>query len=159
MKTQHIKQIKRLSWVLFVVYMIVMAYFLFFSEYLNRSAIGTEYRYNLTLFQEIRRSFWCLNAGNYYYFILNFVFNIVAFVPFGFFLPFLSKERKSRKLLYVMFSALLFTLSIEVLQLLLKVGTFDIDDIFLNTVGGFIGFILFKIAKGIHTLIRKGAEK
>lgn len=58
-----------------------------------------------------------------------------------------------------MFSALLFTLSIEVLQLLLKVGTFDIDDIFLNTVGGFIGFILFKIAKGIHTLIRKGAEK
>jgi len=159
LKTQHIKQIKKLSWVLFTVYLILMAYFLFFSEYLNRSTLGTEYRYNLTLFREVKRSFWCLHAGNQDYFILNFVFNIVAFIPFGFFLPFLSRERKGRKFLYVMFSAFLFTLSIEVLQLVLKVGTFDVDDIFLNTVGGFIGFILFKTTKGVHTLIRKGVNK
>lgn len=151
----HIRLIKKFSWVLFILYLILMAYFLFFSEYLNRGSLGTEYRYNLTLFQEVKRSFWCLNHGVYSYFWLNFVMNILAFVPLGFFLPLLSKTITGRKFWYVFLSAFQFTLAIELLQLVLKVGTFDVDDIFLNTVGGILGYILFLIAQFVQKILRK----
>lgn len=155
MRKEQKRAIKKFSWLFFIIYLIMMAYFLFFSEYLNRSNLGTEYRYNLTLFQEVKRSFWCFRAGDYSYFVLNFIMNILAFVPYGFFLPILSKNPKHRKFFYVIFSALQFTFLIEVVQLVLKVGTFDVDDIFLNTLGGVAGFILFQIVQLIWKMIRK----
>ena len=36
---------------------------------------------------------------------------------------------------------LLFSLVAEIIQLMLNLGTFDIDDIILNTIGGFIGAV------------------
>ncbi len=154
MKPYHVKKIKNLSWVLFCSYLVVMAYLLFFSEYLNRN--GTrEYRYNLVFFQEVNRSFWCLRHGQPSYFLLNFVMNIVAFVPFGFFLPLLSRNRHGKNIFYVMFSALEFTLVIEIVQLVLRVGTFDVDDIMLNSIGGFIGYLLFIIMYLFYKLLRK----
>lgn len=155
MKKEHKKTIIRFSWVLFIIYIIAMAYFLFFSEYLNRGRMRGDFRYNLVLLKEVKRSFWCLRNGNYHYFALNFIMNIVAFVPFGFFLPLISRTRTGRKFWYVMLTALGFTVTIEVTQLVLKVGTFDVDDILLNTIGGFIGFLLFKIMQGIWWIVRK----
>ena len=35
------------------------------------------------------------------------------------------------------------SLGVEVMQLLTKVGSFDVDDILLNTVGGVIGFLIY----------------
>ena len=32
---------------------------------------------------------------------------------------------------------------VEVMQLLTKVGSFDVDDILLNTVGGVLGFLIY----------------
>lgn len=161
MKKEYKRAIKKIFWILFIAYLIAMAYFLFFSEYLNRSSIGMEYRYNLTLFKEVRRSFWCYQAGMYHYFILNFVMNIVAFVPFGFFLPILTKSVRKKGFYFVVFSAFEFTLLIELVQLFLKVGTFDVDDILLNTVGGVIGYILYRIGrlflrfKNVRKVMRK----
>lgn len=154
MKPHHIKKIKNLSWVLFCGYLAVMSYFLFFSEYLNRNG-AREYRYNLVLFQEVKRSFWCLRHGQPSYYLLNFVMNIVAFVPFGFFLPLLSRNKHGKNIFYVMFSALEFTLVIEIVQLVLKVGTFDVDDIMLNSIGGFLGYLLFIIMYLFYNLLRK----
>lgn len=136
-----------------------MAYFLFFSEYLNRSNVGTEFHYNLTLLKEVKRSFWCYKAGMYQYFVLNFVMNIVAFIPFGFFLPFLSYSAARKKFTYVIFCAFGFTLTIEFTQLILRVGTFDVDDILLNTIGGLIGFILYEFAQLFRIIIRKVMRK
>lgn len=147
MNKKYKRAIKRIFWIVFIMYLIAMAYFLFFSEYLNRSSVGTEYRYNLTLFKEVKRSFWCYKAGMYHYFILNFIMNIVAFVPFGFFLPILSTGVQKKGFYYVVFSAFEFTLLIELLQLFLKVGTFDVDDMLLNTVGGVAGYILYRIGR------------
>ena len=155
MKKEYKRAVKQISWILFVLYLIAMAYFLFFSEYLNRSNTGSGYRYNLTLFQEVKRSLWCYHAGMYQYFIINFAMNIVAFIPFGFFLPFLSKSKNRRNFLYIIGSALEFTFIIESMQLILKVGTFDVDDIFLNTLGGITGFIMFEISNVVWMVIRK----
>ena len=42
--------------------------------------------------------------------------------------------------------AFIFSISIEMLQLLLRLGTFQLSDIFYNTVGGVLGGLLYCIA-------------
>lgn len=145
------KRIRQVSWIFFLIYIAAMAYFLFFSEELNRTGMeAAKYHYNLKLFKEIRRAYWCLNHGTPQYFFLNVIMNIVAFMPFGFILPIISQ--KNRKLGNVALLSLELTLCIEILQLLLKVGIFDVDDILLNTAGGILGYIAFIIC---HRLGRK----
>ena len=34
------------------------------------------------------------------------------------------------------------SLTVEILQLVFRVGTFDVDDLILNTLGGIIGYLL-----------------
>lgn len=145
--------IRKGSWVLFLIYMAVMAYFLFFSEALNRTN-GIDYQYNLVLFQEIGRGFWCLEHGNFQYFFLNVILNVVAFVPFGFILPIIST--KNRNFFNIFLLSLEMTLIIEILQLVFKVGSFDVDDIFLNTVGGTLGYLFYALCR---CLFRKQGKR
>lgn len=145
--------IRKVTWILFILYMTIMAYFLFFSEGLNRSDVGGVYRYNLTLFQEIKRGFWCLRHDNFKYFFLNVILNVVAFAPFGFILPIISS--KNRKFINIFLLSLELTLTIEILQLIFKVGIFDVDDIFLNTVGGALGYFAFRICHLFISLPRR----
>ena len=39
--------------------------------------------------------------------------------------------------------AFIFSISIEVLQLFLRIGTFQLSDLFYNTVGGMIGGLMY----------------
>lgn len=153
---QQKDKIRKGSWFLFLIYMAVMVYFLFFSEGFHRTG-GTLYQYNLDLFREIERGFWCLEHGNIQYFIVNIILNVVAFVPFGFILPIISP--KNRKLLNVFFLSLEMTLAIEILQMVFQVGIFDVDDIFMNTLGGTLGYILHELCYwSLRTRTRRGRE-
>lgn len=69
----------------------------------------------------------------------NLVGNVVAFIPFGFLLPYVHKG--SRKFAALLVNALLFVVGIEVFQLFSAFGAFDVDDILLNCVGAVIGWI------------------
>ena len=73
----------------------------------------------------------------------NLLGNLVLFFPMGCYLPILfpSLQRKET-LVWQMFGLLL---GIETLQLLLRVGTFDVDDILLNLAGTFAGFALVRV--------------
>ena len=42
------------------------------------------------------------------------------------------------------------SLGVEVFQLLTRVGSFDVDDLLLNTIGGILGYVLFLICNGIR---------
>jgi len=42
---------------------------------------------------------------------------------------------------------MIFRVFIESAQLITKVGAFDVDDIFLNTLGGALGYIAMKFTK------------
>ena len=145
--------IRKGSWLLFLMYMAVMIYFLFFSEGFHRTD-GSLYQYNLNLFQEIKRGFWCLEHGNVQYFIINVVLNVVAFIPFGFILPIISP--KNRKFFNIFLLSLEMTLAIEILQMVFQVGIFDVDDIFMNTLGGTLGYILYEIS---YRLLQKQAQR
>ncbi len=144
--------IRKGSWLLFLIYMAVMVYFLFFSEGFHRTD-GTLYQYNLNLFQEISRGFWCLEHGNFEYFFINIVMNVVAFVPFGFILPIISP--KNKKALNVLLLSLETTLVIEILQMIFQVGIFDVDDIIMNTLGGTLGYTFYVLCRWLFKKLGK----
>ena len=37
------------------------------------------------------------------------------------------------------------SLTVEILQLILRVGSFDVDDLLLNTLGGALGYVLLTL--------------
>lgn len=73
--------------------------------------------------------------------LLNIVGNVVAFVPFGSFLPIFSV--RCRKIRMTVFYSFELSLLVELFQLVTRVGSFDVDDLILNTLGGAIGFWLY----------------
>ena len=98
----------------------------------------TSYVYNLILFKEISRYFKYYNVLGFPLFMINIVGNIIAFAPFGFFLPVIS--RRSKKWYNTVTFGFTWSLILETLQLIFKVGSFDVDDLFLNTLGAAFGF-------------------
>ena len=135
---------------LFIIYMCVLVYVVFFAEAMGRTP-QDGYVYNLTPLKEIKRFMkyiWDNNAlGRAAR--LNIFGNIIAFIPFGIYLPYTSES----KLGFI--STFLYTfslsLTIELVQLITKVGSCDVDDIILNALGGVIGYILWYI----YTKLRK----
>ncbi|WFR56212.1 VanZ family protein [Anaerocolumna sp. AGMB13025] len=146
--------IMSVSRVLFVLYIILLAYFLFFSERYGRTIISDQYRYNLVLFKEVRRYILYRKEIGLESFIVNIFGNVLAFAPFGFVLPIISPG--NRKLINVALLSFEFSLTVELIQLIFKVGIFDVDDIFMNTLGGILGGICFiicyKLTKSIKRL-------
>jgi len=95
------------------------------------------------LFREIKRFYRYREILGMKSVMINLAGNIVAFMPFGFFLPILWP--RSGKFLYVTFWSFSFSLVVETIQLVYKVGTFDVDDLFLNTLGGIFGYMMMRL--------------
>lgn len=142
----------------FICYMILLAYFLFFSEEYGRDEAYSTYQYNLELFREIRRYIMYREQIGMAYFAINLLGNVVAFMPFGFLVPVMYREQRKgvsftghyfRSFLFVTLLGFLFSFVIETIQLVTKVGCFDVDDLFLNTLGVVLGYIIYYISKKI----------
>lgn len=89
--------------------------------------------------------------------IENLVGNIIGFAPFGFILPLLAK--RLQKVSTVTLATFCLSLTFELLQLVFEFGSFDVDDLILNTLGGILGYIPIKIVLFIITSKRKGLNK
>jgi len=76
--------------------------------------------------------------------LINIFGNIIGFVPLGFFLPKLFSNKINNIKKFSLF-ILLILFTIEILQPIFKVGTFDVADIILNFLGCSIGYTIFKI--------------
>ncbi len=139
--------IRILGKILFILYMAFIVYFLLFSDLYGRTGPASEYHYNLVLFREIKR-FWTYRhqLGTYAVFT-NLFGNVLIFMPFGFFLPMASRYRSFAAAVLYSFSL---SLMVETFQLLTKVGSFDVDDLLLNTIGGAAGYIIFIICASIR---------
>ncbi|MEB2494201.1 VanZ family protein [Peribacillus frigoritolerans] len=75
--------------------------------------------------------------------IENIAGNIIGFVPFGLMLPLLSKRFSQLK--SILIATFCFSFTYEILQLLFELGSFDTDDLILNTLGGVIGYLPIKL--------------
>jgi glycopeptide antibiotics resistance protein len=82
--------------------------------------------------------------------------NIVGFVPLGLLFPLLfSRLRRWYKTTLLIFGI---SLSFEITQLITGWGMFDVDDLILNTSGGFLGYLFFFIGSRIFSIEPPRAE-
>ena len=138
MDSKKRKRIRILGKILFILYVIFIIYFLLFSDWYGRTGEMREYHYNLVLFKEIKRFWQYREQVGFFAMFTNLFGNVLIFVPFGFFLPMGSRQSFG------------LSLCVEVFQLITKVGSFDVDDLLLNTIGGICGYILFVICAAIR---------
>lgn len=119
---------KELLMLIFIIYILLLYYIVTYQD----NNYGTN---NLTLFKEIFR--YKITSR---LFIRNVLGNIMLFVPLGIFISYYIKLKK----LYPCFIlSILISSCIEFIQT--KIGrTFDVDDIILNTLGGIIGYFIYK---------------
>ena len=80
------------------------------------------------------------------------VYNVAMFIPFGFFLPFLSEKLNGKQAFLV---AALFPLAVELLQPIVG-RSLDIDDLVCNFVGASLGVLL---ALGIRRLTARRGQR
>ena len=149
------RMIRKTGLFLFLIYLAFLIYFLFFAEsYARMPDRHPHYGFNLQPFREIGR-FW--NARDrlpWKVVFLNLFGNVIGFLPFGFFLPVISRKWKNVFLVTLLGAAA--SLLIETVQLVTGTGTFDIDDILLNTLGAAGGCLLFLMCDALRTrLIRE----
>lgn len=104
---------------------------------LNRG-IYYEGSVNLALFSSYREAWYEFSLRDWQY----IYFNIAMFVPFGIFSPLLFKRFSALK--WTLLATLLFTAFIEIVQYITGVGIFELDDLFNNLLGAWIGFGLVK---------------
>ena len=130
--------------VLFLIYLAGLCYFLFFAENYGRVTGLEKYRYNLVPFREIER-FWKYRRELGIHSFHNLAGNILGFVPAGFFIPMLWKDKKG--FLFTVCLTFQMSLLAEIVQLIFRVGSFDVDDLLLNTFGGMLGYLLLILLK------------
>ena len=74
--------------------------------------------------------------------VLTYLLNVIMFMPLGFLLPLLWKNK--RQTLKVVGLSFLFSFLIEFCQLFNLRAT-DVDDLIMNTLGGVLGFLIWKM--------------
>lgn len=85
---------------------------------------------------------------------MEIVLNYILFIPLGLLLYLCFGEKFG---LRVVIAGLLLSVSIELIQLTFKIGVFEFDDMFGNTIGCFIGTVVGKMWRRNHT--RDGEDR
>lgn len=127
----------------FGLYLLLLVYLMFFSEELGRSMLEGEYHYNLIPFLEIRRYLRYRRQIGTLRVLWNLAGNVIGFIPFGMMLPVVL--RKNIGFWKVCLLSFELTLFIEISQLVLRVGSCDVDDMILNTLGGCLGYVVYRV--------------
>ncbi|MBO5598369.1 MAG: VanZ family protein [Oribacterium sp.] len=147
---KHSTRNQKIGWILFVLYLAALLYLMFFSE-MEQRGVGakTEYTYNLTPFVEISRYLFSGKQIGLRGVLLNLYGNILGFMPFGFILGVISSRCREHWYNAVICTYLL-SFGIEMIQLVLRAGSCDVDDIILNTLGGTLGYAVFCFVQHIR---------
>ncbi|AOZ94147.1 VanZ family protein [Paenibacillus crassostreae] len=127
--------------ILIVSYSACLLYWMFIGFGRERHADGP-LNYNLIPFETIK--LYIRNMGQLpnWTWIINLFGNVAVFIPFGLTLPVLFPKLRSYWRLGSYF--VMIVLFLEVSQMLLRVGSFDIDDVILNVLGVWIGYSMIR---------------
>jgi glycopeptide antibiotics resistance protein len=138
-----LKNNKQPLWILtlygfFIVYVFLLLYLLVFQRLGSHPARDI----NLVPFKSISAFVPGLFGTSDSLSLVNIFGNIFMFSPMGLYFPVLAPGRKPA--VYLLWVSL-FSLTAEVLQYALSVGTSDIDDLILNTLGGLLGIVAYRV--------------
>ncbi|MCL9659912.1 VanZ family protein [Paenibacillus hunanensis] len=121
-------------------YTALLLYWMFWGFGRSAPNADTPYRYNIIPLHTIVE-FATMRVGSRLDQWINLLGNIAVFVPFGVLVPMVLRVR------FWMFTCGFagWILLLELMQLATRRGTFDVDDILLNTLGACGGYALFML--------------
>lgn len=128
---------------------------LFYSTIFNR--VGTK----TNPLSNVCGEWMILDGASSMYLNLKPILNIVLFLPICVIIYFIAKNILNKPLthkrLFILTSLFSFLISttIELIQLIFKLGTFQLSDLAYNTLGGLIGALLFILIKKLYKRIKK----
>lgn len=106
---------------------------------LKNGFVNNGYNANFILFDFINQYY---NYGLSQTLLINILGNIALFIPLSIIL---LNYFKSLTYNNIIFANFITSLSFELIQLATGWGVFDVDDIFLNTLGGIIGLVIYHL--------------
>ena len=131
---QELVLYKELMMLLFIIYVMCLFYVVTFQNISWSTS-------NFIPFKEILR----YEFGSRL-FLLNVVGNMLMFIPYGFFIGYILRNKK---IITAIILGIITSTTIETTQL--QIGrVFDIDDIILNVIGVVLGFLLFRFLDNIR---------
>jgi glycopeptide antibiotics resistance protein len=86
-----------------------------------------------------------IGRGNHLIAMVNLIGNIIPFMPVGFLAPLIFRSMSWRKALVLGVAT---GLTFEVMELVFRVGIFDVDDVMLNAFGVVAGYAVFVMFRG-----------
>ncbi len=119
---------KELLMLSFIIYILCLFQIVTFQDDVNWATN------NFIPFREILR----YNMGSRLFF-KNVIGNMILFMPYGFFV---SYYLKNKKFYLTLFLTVVASFSIEIVQMVIG-RVFDIDDIILNVLGGYLGYYIY----------------
>jgi len=152
------KIMRRTLIVIFAIYLVLLINFTIFNGHFGRvpteeisNVSFSEYfekRGNLVPFRMIWRQTKALFMGVYRFrfYAVNVLGNLAALAPCALFLPLFFKKCRKFPVFFLVTSAMI--IAVEALQLVTRVGSFDVDDYILNIAGASIAFALLSTEKG-----------
>lgn len=156
-KRKNIMPSQRFYAFVLVTYVLHLMYFLFFDQDFGRSITVINNNINANIingvnfipFKMISDYLIAYENGNIYLVnvLLNIIGNIAIFIPIGLLLPIVFDKLKKPIIFIIIISIMIIT--IEVSQLVLGVGVFDVDDFILNFIGAFCAYIFYQLFMSI----------
>ncbi len=155
----HYLTIKVIGWILFSVYSFMAFYKLVIDRLVYVVVVLFKGDYSIGDLGLFDYSSWRLTTNfvpfetilryinysqyfNWDIIIINLLGNLLIFTPMGFLLPLLSK--KFRKAWVIICLGFFSSLVVETIQFIFTVGSADIDDLILNTIGAWLGYLAYK---------------
>lgn len=83
-----------------------------------------------------------ISGVDWQFYFWQIIGNLVMLIPFGIMLPFLFKRMQS--VAFVAAAGCMFSMFIEITQFITGRGLCEVDDVFNNTVGAVIGYLIFR---------------
>jgi glycopeptide antibiotics resistance protein len=131
-------------------YLTFLAWRMFFYAYANYHRVqNSKIEYNLMPFKTILSLLGNYDKYSLTFWIYNLLGNVVVFIPLGVLLMMVLKQGNIKNTLGISFLIIVLA---ESIQLVTRLGVFDVDDIILNLLGCLIGY-------AIGLLIRKSIYK
>lgn len=106
---------------------------------------GGQLQYNLEPLRTVKLYFDLDNGVPLIGRLVNLLGNVAVFIPFGILLPLVNARLHS--IIRLTGYTVLYILILETMQMFLRAGSFDIDDLLLNMLGVWTGYVLLRLKK------------
>ena len=149
MNNKEIKRLNILSIILFCIYILLLIWIVLLKCNIYLSITNGYFEFKTLTLKE-RFDYYLIPFIDYFnndstQTFIKFkdgILNVIVFIPLGLYLSFFIKNNKFIKVIIYTF---LISLLFEIIQLFSLLGSFQTEDLILNTFSGLLGYIIYKI--------------